>query len=212
MTKFIDLTGQKFGKLTVIKRAENNNRGQTQWLCQCECGNKKIILGNNLKNGTTKSCGCIQKEHRLKGFNKTHGNTNTRLYRAWVHIKSRCYNIKVKDYKNYGGRGIIMCDEWLNDFMSFYNWAMANGYQDNLTIDRIDVNGNYEPNNCRWVDMKTQQNNRTNNNIICINGERKTLSNWLEYFNLRKDTYYRRIKAGWDTQKALITKTRKKQK
>ena len=97
MTKFIDLTGQKFGKLTVIKRAENNNRGQTQWLCQCECGNKKIILGNNLKNGTTKSCGCIQKEHRLKGFNKTHGNTNTRLYRAWVHIKSRCYNIKVKE-------------------------------------------------------------------------------------------------------------------
>lgn len=125
-------------------------------------------------------------------------------------MKDRCYNRRCSNYKNYGGRGIKMCDEWLNDFMSFYNWAMSHGYIEGLTIDRIDVNGNYEPNNCRWVDMKQQQRNRTDNRYFIINGETHCLSEWCEILGLKYRTVYSRLQRGWMIYDALELTERSK--
>lgn len=161
--KAIDLTGQKYGKLTVVKRLKSKpypcGGSSTVYLCKCECGNEITALAGNLKRGHTTSCGCVQSEARKKVHTK-HGASNHRLYNTWTNMKQRCYNPNSRDYKNYGERGISICEEWKNDFQAFYSWAMANGYKDNLTIDRIDVNGNYEPSNCRWVTMLVQRHNR----------------------------------------------------
>lgn len=144
-----DLRGKCFGKLHPIKRVENDSKGKTVWLCQCECGNVVSVRATSLNQGLTKSCGCLR-----------HGLRRTRLYTIWSHIQQRCENPKHNRYYLYGGRGISMCPEWRKDFMSFYNWAMNNGYDDSLTIDRIDPDGNYEPNNCRWATVSEQNKNR----------------------------------------------------
>lgn len=156
--KFIDLTGQKFGRLTVIKRMPTVNK-RTLWCCLCDCGNKTVVESYNLRTGHTSSCGCVQKE-ATSAANRTHGNRKTRLYTIWVCMKNRCYQKSYHAFKHYGGRGIKVCDKWRCDFRSFYEWAISNGYADNLTIDRIDTNGDYCPENCRWATMSDQNKNK----------------------------------------------------
>ncbi|EQK46950.1 hypothetical protein LPC27_03930 [Paraclostridium bifermentans] len=148
-------------------------------------------------------------------YNTKHGyagNNRCRLYNTWLNIKQRCNNPKNPRYKNYGGRGIEVCEEWANNFISFKNWAIKNNYNDNLTIDRVDVNGNYEPSNCRWISNKTQQNNRTNNRIIEFNGERKTLKEWSETLNIKYNTLQKRLNKGWAIEVALTLPIQKHRK
>lgn len=166
MHNFIDLTGQRFGRLVVIERTTNKG-DHPSWLCRCDCGGEKIVRGSDLKSGHTQSCGCLHKEVvtsilEQRTNKHTHGKSRTRLYRIWSAMKSRCFDKKRECFKHYGGRGIAVCIEWKDNFQSFHDWAMANGYEEHLTIDRIDVNGNYEPSNCRWITLEQQQTNRTN--------------------------------------------------
>lgn len=149
--KLIDITGQKFGKLTVLEyEGRNDNRVQF-WLCKCDCGNESIVRSSNLKSGNSKSCGCSinDSRHKTNKANTKHGKCNTRLYSIWSGMKSRCNYEKNDSFNDYGKRGISVCDEWEDDFQTFYDWAMRNGYSDDLSIDRIDNDGNYEPSNCR---------------------------------------------------------------
>lgn len=167
MGTLIDLTGLRFGRLTVIEYAGANAHRKKAWVCRCDCGNVLTVAGASLKNGNTKSCGCYKRD-KLTDRNTTHGGTIDRLYGIWSCMKHRCNTPTYKKYKDYGGRGIRVCEEWENSYEAFKSWAMANGYDETApfgecTIDRIDVNGNYEPTNCRWVDMKTQNNNMRRN-------------------------------------------------
>jgi hypothetical protein len=206
--KFKDITGQKFGRLTVIERLENDKWKQARWKCLCECGNYIICITRDLKKGSVKSCGCLHKEI-IKKVNTKHGLKKTRLYRLWNTIKRRCYNKSFEKYKNYGGRGITMCDEWKNDFKSFHDWAYANGYDENTkrgdcTIDRIDVNGNYEPNNCRWATNKEQQRNRSNNHFITYEGKTHCISEWAEILDIKPSYLYQKLKKdNFDIKKLL---------
>lgn len=158
MPQLIDITGMKFGRLTVLER-NGVIDNHAAWLCRCDCGNEKTIKGSYLTKGKTKSCGCLHNELLVKR-SRTHGDAKTRIYSIWHNMKTRCYNSNSKTYQYYGGLGVVICDEWIHDFETFKKWALENGYSDELTIDRIDSAGNYEPSNCRWVTMKEQSNNR----------------------------------------------------
>lgn len=232
MPKPIDLTGQRFGRFTVVSRAQNNKDGRAMWLCKCDCGNERIVTGKCLRNGHTQSCGCLNREINSKrtfidrvgerfgrlvvlsraddyvapngkkhvmwkclcdcgnetivdvrqliqgktkscgclfkdGNHKIHGGSYDRLYKVFANMNNRCYNKNADDYAYYGGRGIKICDEWRHNYSAFKEWAMASGYDENAqkwqcTIDRIDVDGDYSPDNCRWVPMSVQSKNRRN--------------------------------------------------
>jgi len=193
-----DLTGQQFGRLKVIKRILPNDKwNDTRWLCKCQCGNRKIITRHSLHKGT-KSCGCLHKEKIT-----THGLYHTRIHKEWEGIKARCNNPNDTAFKDYGGRGIKVCNEWNEDFLKFYNWAMDNGYKDNLTIDRINVNGNYEPSNCRWANMTTQQRNRRDSVYVTINGITMHLLEWAEKYNIKKQTIITRYYKGERGEKLI---------
>lgn len=206
-----DLTNQRFGSLMAIERRGSDENGQALWLCRCDCGKEKIIRGHDLKQGT-KSCGCSRV--RNTGLYK-HGLSHTRLHWIWRGMKDRCYNPKNKTYNFYGGRGIKICDEWKSDFMPFYEWAMANGYKDGLTIDREDSNGNYCPENCRWATRTQQANNTRRNVYVTINGETRTVPEWSRIYGVNPYSVRTRIQKGWEPALAITTpfnkrKSRKK--
>ena len=190
-----DLTGKKFGKLEVIGVHDTGSR-KTYYVCQCDCGNVKVVRADSLISGATKSCGCIKKEQDKTNLtaNHRHKMSGTRIYETWQDMKRRCYNKQNARYDRYGGRGIKVCEEWLNDFQSFYDWAISNGYSDDLTIDRIDNDGNYEPSNCRWSTAKEQCNNRGSNINITIGNATKSLMCWCEIFNVDYKKVYARYK------------------
>ena len=173
----IDLTGQKFGKLTVITRDFSHKR-RAYWICKCDCGNTTIVPSCDLRNGHTQSCGC----KKFESHNSKHGMKHTRIYEIWCGIRRRCNDPKDKAYKRYGAKGITVCQEW-DEFLTFYHWATKNGYTDELTIDRIDNNKGYSPDNCRWA-THTEQNRNRSNTVMVKNGDKfESLSKLCDDFN-----------------------------
>lgn len=198
-----DLTGKKFGNLTVIEKSGRKNRNNL-WLCRCECGNEVQCYQYNLERGSSTSCGCLRSFYAKK-TRKCHGESTGQFYKKWSSIKTRCYNKNTPSYKNYGGRGIKMCDEWL-DFLNFKKWAYENGYSDGLTLERIDVNGNYEPSNCKWIPMEEQAINKRNNTFIEYGGKKQTLSQWSRELSISKEVLSYRHRAGWSDEDCLFGK------
>jgi len=198
-----DLTGKRFGHLVVISREKNIGKCTT-WLCLCDCGKKTIVRTNFITHGKTKSCGCLIKESNSRRAKYGKPRNEMRVYRIWKGIKRRCFKPKSKGFINYGGRGIAICDDWMS-FENFYQWAVNNGYSDNLTIERIDVNGNYEPKNCKWITMSMQGRNKRNNKTITFNGITKTYVEWEEYLGFPLQTITKRKYKGWDDIKILTT-------
>lgn len=208
MGRLIDLAGLRFGRLTVVERYGRYPKGEVTWLCKCDCGETTIVNGVHLRSGDTKSCGCITRETpRRKGWcHEVHGLSRSRLYSVYRGMKTRCYSKKAKYYGIYGGRGIKICDEWLSNFMSFYNWAVENGYEEGLSIDRIDNDGDYEPSNCRWATAVVQTRNRRKTISVLYNGEYKTIGELASESGLKYHVVYTRIcRLNWDIDRALNT-------
>lgn len=203
-----NIVGQQFNFLKVLSIHHKKqiylsngtkNGFRYYYECKCICGNKCIVEGRHLIAGHTKSCGCLTIKHNL---------TNTRLFRIWSGILNRCYNPNNQKYKNYGALGIIVCEDWRTEYINFYHWAISHGYNDNLTIDRINVKGSYEPSNCRWVDQKKQQNNRNNNHFLTYKGETHTISEWAEITGINYFTLKTRVYLKWSPERCLTTPVR----
>lgn len=195
MPVFTDLSGMVFGRLKVLYRVDNNNHDKSQYLCECNCGSKKVVIGAKLTIGETKSCGCYRKQVTSK-LAKTHGLSNTRLYQIWLGIRRRCNDSKRQQYKNYGARGIKIQKEWETDFVRFYEWSMNNGYSDDLSIDRIDNDKSYSEENCRWATREMQANNTSKNHFITFEGRTHTLIEWSRIKGINYSTIRNRVRRG----------------
>ena len=187
-----------FGRLTVIKRDTMVGR----WICKCECGNTTSVRADHLNDGHVKSCGCLTAESSRKRFTK-HGMSNSRLHGIWVGMRQRCNNPKNTSYGNYGGRGIKVCEAWSNNFQTFYDWAVLNGYSDELSIDRVDTDGNYEPSNCRWATAYLQERNKRNNRTVDADGTEMILADYCEKYGLSYHMVLKRLLRGWEMSDAI---------
>lgn len=204
----IDLTGRRFGRLVVAERApdsiQENGRHRIMWKCQCDCGNSVICYGDNLKLGVTQSCGCYRKDCALRN-NSTHRESKTLLYGIWCGMKARCNNRNTTAYMDYGGRNINICPEWNDSYEAFAAWARANGYMRGLSIERTDNDGDYCPENCKWVGRVAQANNRRSNIVLDYHGQSHTLTEWSHIVGINAKTLMSRYHSGWSTEKILTT-------
>lgn len=196
-----DLTGEKFGRLSVIRSEGKNRHGSYMWLCECDCGNRKVLDGSELRRGNVKSCGCLSRELARERFTK-HGYSRTKIYDEWKKIRQRCNS------PQYSKRGIKVCDRWSNDFRAFYNdVSKLQHYEEpGYSLDRIDNDGSYEPDNVRWADAVTQANNRSNNVLITYDGETHTQAEWARKCGVKYSALQWRLANGWPVEKALTTK------
>lgn len=201
MGKALDLTGKRSGRLTAIRIVGLDKRGLRLWECQCDCGQLCIVKAPYFNSGRKRSCGCLEREHNHYS-NRTHGMTGTRIWTIWSGIKNRCAKTNGKDYHNYKERGITVCEEWQR-FEPFYEWAMQNGYDDHLTIERIDGSKGYSPENCKWATWTEQARNRRNNTSVTINGETHLLIEWAEITGIPYGTINCRINRGWSKEDAV---------
>lgn len=208
--RYEDLTGKRFGKLTVLGRNYEKTNGKRNWDCVCDCGNLRVVSTGLLNNGSVRKCSlCCKKaqsENAIRVSKNKHGMVNSKLWKIWYGMRARCRNPKINGYKNYGGRGIKVCEEWDKSFVSFMEWANKNGYKEGLSIDRIDPNGNYEPSNCRWVTRLEQANNKRTSFFVSYNGETHTISEWSRITGINQNTLQSRIKRyGWSVERAICT-------
>lgn len=206
-----DLIGKKFFSLTVLKKLSVDKHRETCWLCKCDCGNTYIAKSYGLTHGVTKCCReCTIK--KIGEANVKYGKYSKSLYHAYTNMKTRCGNPNYCLYHRYGGRGIKICEEWENSFGAFLEWSLKNGYSDELTLDRINNNGDYCPENCRWTTRVKQSNNRSTNRMVTINGETDTLANWARRSGIKYGTLQRRVEKGWPSDKLLLPLMRKVKK
>lgn len=205
MSSLKDLTGQRFGRLTVIERVGWNVHKDSTWRCLCDCGNLTVKSSPGLRNGKNPSCGCWKKE-RISETKTKHGKSGTRLYGIWKAMNQRCNNPNHRKYRYYGGKGITVCDEWAQNFQTFFEWSIENGYTDSLTIDRIDNNKGYSPENCQWETVKHQHNHTSGNRFITYNGETHSLAEWGEKVNIKPGVIWDRLARGWAVERALTTR------
>ena len=206
-----DMPGKKFGRLLCIEYSHTEKRGLC-WKCQCDCGSIVVVLGSSLRSGNTKSCGCLGKEITMRrSYKHGHcGRTNTtRIHRIWARMKQRCNDPNSSDRYKYHLRGIRVCEEWNNSFESFLKWALENGYQDTLTIERINNDGNYSPANCKWITPAKQARNTRHNHVITINGVARTLAEWSEISGIDAPLLRYRIRQGWPMEKLFKTPYKK---
>jgi hypothetical protein len=199
----VDITGNKYGKLLVINREGRNKSNKITWKCRCDCGKEVIVTGNNLKNGHTQSCGCLHKEADLRKA-KRNNMSETKLGKAWYNMIYRATSPKNREAHRYLNRGITVCDEWRDSFESFVKWSMDNGYADNLSLDRINNNKGYSPDNCRWVNQLTQVRNRENTIYLEYKGEKKTLKEWADILGIKYQTLFNRLRdSKWDVESII---------
>lgn len=202
MTKLVDMVGATFGRVTVVARAANEASGQARWSCLCSCGKEFTAGGSNLRGGRTRSCGCATKE-ALDRARVVHGEHGTLTYKRWKAMKERCYGKRSIGYKNYGGRGIAVCDRWRESFSAFLEdmGPVPDGWQ----LDRIDNDGNYEPSNCRWVPQLVNANNRRNNRLVEFDGKKMTIAAWARETGLSQEAIRQRLNANWPVERALTS-------
>jgi len=208
MPRVKDLTGRQFFDLTVESRHPQNLHNRAVWVCRCKCGNTRLVVGQDLKKGAIKrctKCASVYSAAMSSIASTTHGMSDTSLYNCWSHMKQRTLNPKCKSFPRYGGRGIGICEEWKSDFTAFQKWAIENGYSPSLSLDRIDNDKGYYPENCRWADRTTQQNNRTACHYITVNGETRTVSQWAQKLNIRPTSLNARIRRGWTIEDAVLS-------
>lgn len=205
--KYSICLGERFNKLVVVSEVKKDRHGHKRYLCQCDCGNEVVVVKGQLTSGKTGSCGCFQRE-RARDYHLKHGKSNTRIYYVWKEMVQRCTNPRNRSYQDYGGRGITVCDEWRgeNGFINFYTWSLESAYESGLEIDRINNDGNYGPENCRWVTRELQANNKRNNILVEHRGIKKTVSQWARQLDMDDKKIRQRIKKlGWDGERAMFT-------